>query len=200
MNLTHVKKLELDEIKRIYDTHMHEAFPPSELRPYENMKLLHNSGNYVCYGLYEDETLLAYAYFALKKGGSYILLDYLAVLSGKRGGGIGSRFLTLIREEMREFDGVLIEVESLESAETDEETAVRTRRIDFYMRNGFEKTDAKCLLYGVDFSIMALPIKKPVPQSEIVLSELSSIYHVMFDDVLYSRICHPFLRKSTDAG
>ena len=35
------------------------AVPQSELRPYKNIEHLFECGHYVCYGLYEDEKLLA---------------------------------------------------------------------------------------------------------------------------------------------
>lgn len=31
--MLHIKNLNLDEIREIYNAYMHEAFPPSELRP-----------------------------------------------------------------------------------------------------------------------------------------------------------------------
>ena len=83
----------------------------------------------------------------------------------------------------------------MESTELADEKALRERRIAFYKRNGCAMTRAKCLLYGVDFNIMALPIAKPVPDSKTVLFELESIYHVMFGDALYAKVCHPFLQE-----
>lgn len=193
--MLHVQKLKLNEIKEIYDTHMQEAFPQSELRPYRNIEKLCKEGNYVCYGLYENSTLTAYAYFSRTKNRRYVLLDYYAVLSGMRGTGIGSRFFALLREKLEALDGILLEVESVESTKDAAEQEIRRRRIAFYMRNGCEMTDVKCLLYGVDFNIMAMPIAAPVPDAAGVLFELESIYHVMFDEALYKRVCHPFIRE-----
>lgn len=188
-----VKELNLVEIKKIYDTHMQEAFPPSELRPYKNIEMLTKQGYYFCYGLYEDSRLLAYAFFTKSADRNYCLLDYYAVVAGLRGSGIGSKFFPLLREKMQTMDGILIEVESVESTDVEEEKALRRRRIAFYEKNGCVMTKAKCLLYGVDFCIMAMPIRKPVPDDEKVLFELEYIYHIMFDDTLYPRVCHPFL-------
>jgi len=39
----------------------------------------------------------------------------------------------------------------------------------------------------------ALPVQKAVPCDEEVLFELEYIYHIMFDEQLYPRVCHPFL-------
>ena len=109
--------------------------------------------------------------------------------------GIGSKTFPLLRTEMKDRDGLLLEVESVESAEAEEEVNIRRRRIAFYERCECEMTKAKSLLYGVDFNILVLPIAQPVPEAKVVLHELESIYHVMFDDELYKRVCHPFIAE-----
>ena len=130
--MLYVRKLNQTEIKEIYDTHMQEAFPQSELRPYKNIEMLCARGNYICYGLYEGEALRAYAYFSKTNDRPYILLDYYAVLSGLRGTCIGSRFFPLLREELRDVCAILLEVESVESTEDENEKTLRRRRIAFY--------------------------------------------------------------------
>ena len=59
---------------------MHEAFPPSELRPFASMEMLYNKNCYPCYGFYDEtDSLCAYAYFSCTENGKYALLDYFAV-------------------------------------------------------------------------------------------------------------------------
>ena len=173
--MLHIKKLNLDEIREIYNAYMHEAFPPSELRPFASMKMLYNKNCYPCYGFYDEtDSLCAYAYFSCTENG---------------------KTFPLLRTEMKDRDGLLLEVESVESAEAEEEVNIRRRRIAFYERCGCEMTKAKSLLYGVDFNILVLPIAQPVPEAKVVLHELENIYHVMFDDELYKRVCHPFIAE-----
>lgn len=195
--MLHTKRLTLSEMKAIYDAHMPEAFPPSELRPWKNMEMLESEGHYRAYALYEDDTLIAYAFLS-SKDGRYALLDYYAVLSTRRGGGIGSRFFELLREEMHALDGILLEVESVESATTEEERILRERRIAFYLRNGCRLTDVKCLLYGVDFRILELPIQKAAESATAVFTALDSIYHTMFPKALYEKVCFPSIKPITE--
>ena len=78
--MLHIKKLNLDEIHEIYNAYMHEAFPPSELRPFASMEMLYNKNCYPCYGFYDEtDSLYAYAYFSCTENGKYALLDYFAV-------------------------------------------------------------------------------------------------------------------------
>lgn len=194
--MLHIKKLNLDEIREIYNAYMHEAFPPSELRPFASMEMLYNKNCYPCYGFYDEtDSLCAYAYFSCTENGKYALLDYFAVRKDLRGTGIGSKTFPLLRTEMKDRDGLLLEVESVESAEAEEEVNIRRRRIAFYERCGCEMAKAKSLLYGVDFNILVLPIAQPVPEAKVVLHELENIYHVMFDDELYKHVCHPFIAE-----
>ena len=173
--MLHIKKLNLDEIREIYNAYMHEAFPPSELRPFASMEMLYNKNCYPCYGFYDEtDSLCAYAYFSCTENGKYALLDYFAVKKDLRGTGIGSKTFPLLRTEMKDRDGLLLA---------------------FYERCGCEMTKAKSLLYGVDFNILVLPIAQPVPEAKVVLHELENIYHVMFDDELYKRVCHPFIAE-----
>lgn len=66
--MLHIKKLNLDEIREIYNAYMHEAFPPSELRPFASMEMLYNKNCYPCYGFYDEtDSLCAYAYFSCTK-------------------------------------------------------------------------------------------------------------------------------------
>ena len=84
--MLHIKKLNLDEIREIYNAYMHEAFPPSELRPFASMEMLYNKNCYPCYGFYDEtDSLCAYAYFSCTENGKYALLDYFAVKKDLRG-------------------------------------------------------------------------------------------------------------------
>lgn len=99
--MLHIKKLNLDEIREIYSAYMHEAFPPSELRPFASMEMLYNKNCYPCYGFYDEtDSLCAYAYFSCTENGKYALLDYFAVRKDLRGTGIGSKTFPLLRTEM----------------------------------------------------------------------------------------------------
>ena len=159
--MLHVRKLSLSEIKAIHETHMPEAFPPSELRPYSSIKALYEGGNYMGYGLFEGERLAAYAYFAKADERPFALLDYFAVLPALRGNGIGSRFSRCCARSLKRLTGFLLEVESMESAPDEAQRAVRRRRIAFYTRCGCAMTGVKCLLYGVDYNILAMPVAAP---------------------------------------
>ena len=131
-----IRELSLQEMEKLYGERMEADFPPEELRPFSSIRELTGEGKYKSFGCFE-EGLGAYGTFAFSPGRSGVLLDYFAVDAGRRGQGIGTRGLRMLGEAARGLGAgfLLIEVESLESAETPAQTEERTRRIRFY--NGF---------------------------------------------------------------
>ena len=85
----------------------------------------------------------------------------------------------------------------MESAPDESQRAVRLRRIAFYTRCGCAMTGVKCLLYGVDYNILAMPVAAAVPPDRTVLAELENVYRTMFDDALYRRVCRPYRSVGT---
>ena len=62
------RQLNTQEVWQIYQEKMKQDFPPSELRPYSSMEKLMKSGEYLCFGCFEGDTLAAYAYFVVSRG------------------------------------------------------------------------------------------------------------------------------------
>ena len=109
----------------------------------------------------ETDSLCAYAYFSCTENGKYALLDYFAVKKDLRGTGIGSKTFPLLRTEMKDRDGLLLEVESVESAEAEEEVNIRRRRIAFYERCGCEMTKQKAFCTAWISIYLCCPSRSP---------------------------------------
>src|SRR5471030_2468191 len=86
-----LKQLIDEDIKNIYNKHMIIDFHAEELKPFDIIQKLIKRKIYICYGLYNNEELLAYAFIVTSK--SYVLIDYYAVCREYRNKGIGSKFL-----------------------------------------------------------------------------------------------------------
>ena len=151
------KHLESDEITLIYKRYMKKDFPRNELRPLIMIRKSLSLGQYDCFGIFSDNTLCGYAFFAsvTQNNKKYYLLDYFATVSKKRGQGIGSEFIKLLRQELSSTEMVICEVENPEFSASDEKET-RLRRIEFYKRNGFIDTNIKASVFGVDFLLLEL--------------------------------------------
>ena len=151
------KKLDLKTIENIYKTHLVFDFPKDEVKPLATIKNGFNKGVYNAYGLYEKGELLAYAFFIIDK--NCRLLDYFAVVNGKRGGGVGSRFIKLLKAELKgECELIIIESENPDTAQNESQKTTRRRRVDFYLKNGLFDTQTRAKVFGVDYKILSLPL------------------------------------------
>lgn len=178
MNL---KQLSIEDIEEVYYKYAEKDFPPEELKPLDMIEKLIKKKIYICYGLYEKEQLLAYAF--LVTGKSYLLIDYYAVCSEHRDKGIGSRFLNILKDQFKNYDGIIVEVEKIEDAPDEDEKIIRKRRIDFYKRNEMEMTKISICLFNVNYSIMCLCSSKV--EDLDIYKGLESIYQEIIPEKLY---------------
>lgn len=182
------KVLNENEIKFVYNNFMIHDFPKDELKPLSSILKMYTEKIYLCFGFFSEQdktnsmdSIKGYAFFTIPKNNNTAHLDYYAVLSSVRNSGYGSKFITLLKEEMKNFDAIINEVEQPEKSVDFEEKILRERRIKFYIKNGFKTTLIKSNLFGVDYNIMYFPIKKTFTDSEIH-DALSSIYFSMFGE------------------
>lgn len=181
-----IKQLQMEVVREIHDKYLVNDFPPEEVKPLSLIEGLMLKGAYLCYGLYDDNRLVSYAFFCKAAEGTCILIDFLAVIKEYRSYGYGSKFLKLMKEELKEFDGIIFEVESGKSAANQDELLICERRIDFYHRNGVRDTKYSCYFFGVDMRIMYLSLIKDLEDVEI-FEGLDHIYHVMYEKEVYEK-------------
>ena len=151
-------RLSAAQAHEIYDRHLKKDFPPDEVKPFSAILSMMQRGCYEAYGAYENGELAAYAFYATTgyKGKRIALLDYYAVVSDRRGRGIGTAVLKLLSPGRLSLACVLIECERPARARTEEEQAVREKRILFYERCGACRTGVGAKLYGVEYDILIL--------------------------------------------
>lgn len=179
MNL---KQLNNEEIVKVYNDHMVIDFPAGELKPLDVIQKLIKKKIYICYGLYDDEKLLAYAFLVTSK--AYLLIDYCAVCREFRNSGFGSQLLNILKEKCKDYQGIIVEVEKVEFAPDDNERLIRERRINFYKKNGFIMTDISIILFGVNFSIMCLCNVEA--DDSIICEGLKGVYKEIVPEKLYA--------------
>ena len=175
--LTLLKK---HQIEYIYKTYMVVDFPPDELKPLAHLLRMVEEGLCTYYALFDGSEVLSYFGLCVKDG--FALVDYLAVNPEKRGRGIGSETLKLLKEAAGD-NTILIECEDIAATEDEAEKIIRTRRINFYLRSGFTKTTAKAKLFGVDYVLLTYPEKS---EAETKLG-YETVYRAMLGDEMYNK-------------
>lgn len=175
-----VRMLEEEEIRNVYQNHFLKDFPFEEQKPLELILNGYRKKTYLCYGLFENTILVAYAFFACGSDHNCILLDYLAVCKEQRSKGYGGEFLKRLMQTIpKNYDGILFEVESGRSAKSKEELQTCKRRIAFYLKHGLHFTKLSVSLYGVDLVVMYLPIIKERTEEQLY-ADLSEIYQYLY--------------------
>ncbi|MEY8427261.1 GNAT family N-acetyltransferase [Lachnospiraceae bacterium 46-15] len=181
---TMLKELSREEMRTLYYERMQGDFPPAELKPWKRIAEMLGEGIYFAYGFCEEGRIIAYAFFVVQ--GASVLLDYYAVSQEARGTGIGSRFLRLLKEELRRKDicTLIAEVENPDFAKSEAEREERKRRIRFYEKNGLILTEFCSCLFGVEYRIMYFPVQDGAGG---IWAALDRIYHAMFDEKYFGR-------------
>lgn len=179
-----IRKLSLEEARKIYEEHMVRHFPKDEIKPWKSIERMWNMEAYHALGMFEmanrmQPALLGYALFAQKPEGNVCLLDYFAMLEECRGQGLGGTFLGKMKEVLTDYQGILFETEDEDAAEDEQQLQVRKRRNAFYEREGMLRTDIRTEVYGVKYMIWNYPFKGLGTDREACRKNLADIYRIM---------------------
>lgn len=170
------KDITPEEAKLIYETKLIKDFPPEEVKPFKSMMRMYHENQYRFLGFYEQDELMAYAYMV--NFDHFLLLDYFAVISNLRGKGTGSKCLNILKEQMKDVYGIIIETENIACASNDTELHERIRRNDFYRRNGVRETKVREIIYDAAYQNWYYPVTKHLTDDE-VLRESIHFYEIM---------------------
>lgn len=170
--------LNKEQITKIYNKYMVEDFPPDELKPLESMLSMLERGIYACYGLFQGENLLAYAYLTILD--NLVLVDYLAVAKHLRGSGIGTTLIGKLKEILAD-KTIVIECENPDFATHENDKRTKLRRIDFYKRSGFILSGIASNLFGVEYVILTYP------KCKNTAAALKKIYLEMLGEAVCSK-------------
>lgn len=186
-----IKKMAEDQLTEIYQRHMKQDFPASELKPLSHILRSMEAGFGFALGVYEEEELAGYGVFILCEETSCALLDYFAILRDRRGKGMGHRAFSLIASyfqmHLPEIAGLYIESERVTAAEDEAQRLVRERRISFYRSCGCEMTALRSVLFGVDYSVLYKPLGKKGQGDGPSREALDALYMKMFKPEHYEK-------------
>ena len=154
---------QIENFKAAYNI-IKEAFPISELRPYEKMKELYEHGLVKIYGYYDSQLKGILSFWVDDK---YLMIENFAVDYSSRGKGIGSKMLDELCRMYKD-KTIVLEVEQPYNE-------ISERRIKFYKRNGFILSD-----YGYKQPIIN-KVKNEVPL--LLMAYQKVLTNVDFEDI-----------------
>ena len=178
-----IQLLDCAAAQQIYETRMVQDFPAAELKPFSAVREMMRAGIYEPLVLCDAAgALQAYAWQVLLPGRRSALLDYFAVRSDLRGGGIGTQALhALARHYADRLDDLILECEHPDEAP---DRAVAQRRIAFYLRAGACATRIESRVFGVRYNILTLPCGGHA-QDAVIGQELKELYRMMVPEPYY---------------
>ncbi|MBO4721674.1 MAG: GNAT family N-acetyltransferase [Muribaculaceae bacterium] len=160
-----------DKLRKLYET----AFPEEEQIPWEDLMRLVDAMPLDFTVYYEDDMLLGFTIVYPRP--SFNWFWYFAVPNELRGKGVGQKILSRLIDKYKDFTNIL-DMESPE--QVCENQAVRRRRHDFYLRNGFRDTGVGRSFKGIDYTIMIMGEGTfTMKDYDDIISELRSFWDAM---------------------
>ncbi len=128
-----------------------EAFPAYERKPFSLIRSMQKkSKSDVWY--FEKNGKFAGLVFTINSE-DVILIDYLAIVPDRRGEGIGSEIITLLRVHYIG-KGIFVEIESVfDKCDNPDE---RLHRKQFYLNNGMLPMKVMIVLFGVEMELLGI--------------------------------------------
>lgn len=173
-----------EELRRVYETDLIEAFPPSELKPLSAMENLLEKGLYDPLCLKNDEgEALGYVLLWRHEDGRYFLIDYLCVPARMRNAGIGAKILAAMKAYYPE-DAVFFGESEAPTGDPARDEMI-LRRLGFYQRCGAKTLSYECALFGVRFKCLAFA--EPMPDERELLRKHQEVYRAQFTPERYAQ-------------
>ena len=176
-----LERLTNAQVEKLYEERMTEDFPPNEIDPLPVILNAMEQGNYECFGLMDGGEIAGYA-FLIKHGEDY-LIDYLAINPDWRNHGLWGELVQRVGEYLSHAKSIIGEVENPEFAENAEDKAIRTNRLEFYLKRGFRDTGVRATYFEARF--MVLEMEQTGVHTE---DEIKALYEMHYK---------PFLPKGT---
>jgi GNAT superfamily N-acetyltransferase len=191
-SLSIIRLTDFAQVEALYRIRLKKDFDRRELRPLASLRRSWEHGAYDCYGLYDGGALLGYAFFV--RLGKNALLDYLAIAEEHRDEGLGTVFLQMLASCLADADCAVCEVEDPERAQDEETRVQRERRLRFYLRSGYRKTELTSRVFGVDYRILEAPTGKTH-----TADELRAVYTALYKSILPGLFFHTQFRVFSES-
>ena len=176
-----IRRLTLQEIRKVYNDHVIFDFPDDERKPLDMIEKLLAENIYQCFGAFEIDICIGYAFFALD--GDIYLLDYFAVIPEWRDKGIGTLFLKDVVSQIKA-KILILEIEDFKEFSSSSDVEKCIKRQAFYSQAGCVETHVKTKCFGVTYLILEYPIISAHDKQDIT-NAYKRIYQTLLPKLIY---------------
>ena len=170
-----LRKIGLEEFQKVIYPEYKRIFPKEECKPYALIKKTFENNITDMIEIIESDKIVGFFIVNTLKNNQYAMLDFFAILPQYQNKGYGSKAIKLLKEENKNLEGIIIEIEKCGLGKNEEENSFREKRARFYERLGFQKMGFDIELYMVMYSIYVLPC------NETIFFEDMRVSQAMFD-------------------
>lgn len=189
-----IRPMQAAELKEYYH-YIKRDFKKGEYPPFDILSQQLDQGIQEGIVFTEEGQDLAYAIVYAENTNGYVLVSLFAVLPEKRGEGIGSKFLEILKERYDGKQGIIVEVECLDSSLSKKEYDLQRRRIEFYEKAGFYLiTGINYSIWDIPMHLMALPI---LASQDTINGEIDRIMTDIYEKLLSLRFSHKMVISRT---
>lgn len=175
------------EIEDCYCNYLLEYFPENEVKPLESIIRMLEEGFYQVLLIGDECGVKGAAFLVSCPNCDSLLLDYLFTVEEYRSCGVGTQLLRTI-PDYANGKRILIETETLRSADGDAERNQRMRRNAFYERCGAKQRELITNIFGAEYNIWTIGTDKLELDDELDLAEeFRMLYQYMLPAEFYER-------------
>ena len=184
-----LKKIDILEFKKVIYGDYKKIFPSMERKSYRTIKRLYKNNMTEIIEIVQENEIVGFIIINTIEDNLYAILDYFAILPKYQGKGYGTEAIKLLKEMYKEYNGIYIEIEKIETAKTEEEMHIRKRRANFYENLGFIKMKFDLDLFFVIYSIYILPCKVDKFTDREAIDEIFKIYRATIGEKRTEKYC-----------
>lgn len=186
-----LKLIEVDflEFKEKLYSYYVELFPEDERQPLNLLEKLYDDGIVKFIKICDDEINVGFLVYVTTIDNPYVWLSYFAIFKEYQNKKYGSRAIDLLKEHLKDFDGIYGEIEKIGEGVSSQENLIRSKRTKFWTSLGFEIIDIDLDLYEVIYSPCVFKIKNYEISDREVVNYGMMLYKATLGEELFNKTC-----------
>lgn len=148
MNVLNLKNISVKQFEKQFLYDYEKLFPYTERKSIDLLQEIEDKGMLNIIQLEESQTI-GFMICIYEPNSPYMLLDYFAILPEFQSKGYGSEAIKMLQKKFENEKYILIEIEDIDKAVTEDEKIIRQKRANFYERLQFKKLDFEIDLFSV---------------------------------------------------
>ncbi len=182
--------VDIEEFKKtIYPKYV-KIFPKEERKELQNIEKNYDKEITKFIKICKNNEFIEFFIINTIPTSQYIQLDYFAILPLYQNKGDGKKAMQLLKEQMKAYDGIFIEIEKPGLGKDSKENLIREKRAKFYETLAFKKLTFELKWFGtLLLAIYILPISVQKNNENEILENMFQIYYSVHGKEKVEREC-----------